>query len=95
MQITSETNQLSDVPQENLRIVDLRVWMIRNKVTFPVLGKFLGGITGSAAEQLLKADRISVSRHKEFLDFGVPAHLLPPAQDVPRGRRPLNRPLPE
>jgi len=91
MQTASSANQLSGTPQDgsrDSRVTDLRVWMLRNGLTFASMGKALGGITGNAVQQLLKQDRISVVRHKEFIDFGVPAHLLPPAQDVPRGRPP-------
>jgi hypothetical protein len=88
MQITCDNNQLSFAPQADSRIIDLRVWMLRNGITFPMLGKLLGGITGSAVQQLLARDCISLSRHKEFLALGVPGHLLPPARDIPRGRRP-------
>lgn len=88
METTLTSNQLSEIPQVDPRLVDLRVWMIRNRITFPIMGRALGGITGNAVQQLLKADRISVSRHKELLNFGVPAHLLPPAKDVARGRPP-------
>jgi hypothetical protein len=40
---------------------------------------------------MLQGDRISVMRQRELLAFGVPGHLLPPAQDVRRGRRPVKQ----
>lgn len=88
MQTSHRSNQLSNVPQADPRMVDLRVWMFRSGVTFEQIGKALGGISGWAVHKSLKADRISHARHKEFTDFGIPAHLLPPAQDVPKGRTP-------
>lgn len=89
METTFDSNQLSHGQQADPRLLDLRVWMIRNGLTFPKIGKALGGITGSAVHQMLKAHRISFERHRELMDFGVPGHLLPPAQDVRRGRRPV------
>jgi len=74
-------------------MLDLRVWMIRNRTTFPKIGKALGGITGNGVQQLLKGKRISTTRHKELLNFGIPAHLLPPAEDVPKGRPPSPKPV--
>lgn len=88
MQTTSETNQLSCSPQADSRWIDLRVWMVRNGLTYVKIGKALGGVTGNGVQQLLQAERISLARHKELIDFGVPAHLLPPAKDVPVGRPP-------
>ena len=89
MEIASETNQLLSAPQADSRVVELRVWMIRNGETYPKIGKALPKpITGSAVEQLLKAERISVDRHGEFKKYGIPESLLPPAQDVPKGRPP-------
>jgi hypothetical protein len=44
-------------------------------------------------QQLLKGKRISTTRHKELLNFGIPAHLLPPAEDVPKGRPPSPKPV--
>lgn len=88
MQITSDANQLSAIPQAGSRYVNLRVWMVLNDRTFPQFGRALGGITANAVRLLCKQERISHSRHKELLACGIPAHLLPPAQDVPRGRPP-------
>jgi hypothetical protein len=87
MQINQNFNQLSDTVQHaDPRILDLRVWMIRAGMTFQKLGRALGGITPGGVHHLLKAERIPVARHKQLLDLGVPAHLLPRAQDVPKGR---------
>jgi hypothetical protein len=86
MESAFDNNQLSPKPQADSRLVDLRVWMLRNGVTFPKIGKALGGITGAAVQQMLKSKRISFARHKDLTDFGVPSHLLPPADDVRRGR---------
>lgn len=86
MLTTSNANQLSATPQETSRVIDLRVWMIRNGVTFVSIGKALGGITGNAVHQLLKGERVSSDRHADLRKFGIPEHLLPPALDVPRGR---------
>ncbi|MDL2321314.1 hypothetical protein LJC47_03070 [Desulfosarcina sp. OttesenSCG-928-B08] len=88
MKIASIANKLSEMPQAGSRVVDFRVWMIRNNLTFVEIGKHLGGITGNAVHYLIKADRIPVARHEELVALGVPVHLLPPAQDVRRGRRP-------
>lgn len=88
MKITSHDNQLATASQGDTRLMDLRVWMVRNGVTYVMLGAALGGITGTAVQQLLKGDRMPVARHSALLDWGVPEHLLPPAQDVPRGRNP-------
>ena len=84
--MTSDCNELSSNSQVDPRMLDLRVWMIRNRTTFPKIGKALGGITGNGVQQLLKGKRISTNRHKELLDYGIPAHLLPPAEDVSKGR---------
>lgn len=86
MQTTSETNQLYTAPQADPRMLDLRVWMLRNGVTYPQMGQALGGITGNAVQQLLKGERISTARHQDFLRLGVPAHLLPAPRDIRRGR---------
>jgi hypothetical protein len=91
MQIAHESNQLLPVAQADPRVLDLRVWMVRNQVTFTQIGKALGGITGNAVLRMLKAERIPVTRQRELLAFGVPSHLLPPAQDVRRGRRPVKQ----
>ena len=87
MKITSNANQLSTEPQESTRLIDLRVWKVRNRITFREIGMALGGISGNAVQQMLAASRISTSRWEELKNFGVPEELLPPAVDVSRGRR--------
>ena len=87
MQFIHDTNQLCDDEQGSSRIIEFRVWMIRHKVTYSQLAKDIGSITGPAVIKMLKSDRISSQRHQQFISLGIPEHLLPPAIDVPRGRR--------
>jgi hypothetical protein len=94
MQITPKTNRLSRVPQDDERMLDLRVWMIRNGITYASLGKSLG-ITGNGVQKLLQGERIPSVRHRELRNLGLPPHLLPPAQDVKCGPRPKGLPLSE
>jgi hypothetical protein len=86
MEIASNRNQLAQSTQA-ARIVDLRVWMVRNGITYAELGRRLGGITGNAVQQMLGSERIPSVRHTALLGLGVPGHLLPVAQDVPRGKK--------
>ncbi|MDR2488212.1 MAG: XRE family transcriptional regulator [Desulfovibrio sp.] len=86
MKTNSESNQLSHAAQADPRMLDLRVWLIRRGLTYVALGKAMGGITGNAVQCLLQQDRIPIARHTQFVELGVPSHLLPPAMDVRRGR---------
>ena len=86
MQTTSHDNQLLMPSQVDSRILDLRVWMVRKGVNFSTIAQALGGITRNAVRQMLTAERISTVRHQELTAFGIPGHLLPPAQDVRLGR---------
>lgn len=80
-----DDKQLSRPPQEASRVDHLRAWMVLHKVTFVALGEQLG-ITGSAAQLLMKGERMAVRRHGQLVALGVPEELLPPAVDIPIGR---------
>lgn len=86
MEIANEANQFLTGAQQDPRRVDLRVWMIRNGKTFPMIGEALGGITGEAVQKMLKGHRISTNRYRDLAEYGIPEELLPPAKDVRRGR---------
>lgn len=88
MSIALNSNKTSGPSQVELRIMDLRIWMIQNNITFVQMGKDLGGVTSSCVWQLLKRERISTARHRDFLNIGVPERLLPPPRDVSRGPKP-------
>ena len=87
MLITSDSNQfLTPLQDTDSRIKSIRVWKTVNEVTYVAIGQALGGITGKAVQKLLEGERIPTERFNEFVAFGIPENLLPPAIDVPRGR---------
>lgn len=90
MKNAPKSNQFVYTPQADSRITDLRVWMVRHVITFRALGKVMGGITGNGAHKALRGERMPVAQHNALLEFGVPTHLLPVGQDLPRGRRPMS-----
>ena len=66
----------------------LKEWMRDNRVTFRWLASKLG-ISGPRIMNLLRANRISIKRHADFVELGFPVELLPKAEDyIPRGRPP-------
>lgn len=69
---------------ELTRLERLIIWMRRNKTSFSAIGESLG-ITRMSAGRLCKAERIPRERHKALARLGIPADLLPPAEDVKRG----------
>lgn len=70
------------------RQAELRVWMIRNKVTFVQLGVVMGNVTASAVQKSVRRPHMPVRNHKALVEFGVPAELLPPPLNVPSGPKP-------
>ena len=67
------------------RILKLKVWMLEHGVTFKELGILLG-ITGRAVSGCLRQDRMPVRHHRVLCcQAGIPADLLPRAEDVPTG----------
>lgn len=66
------------------RLERLIIWMRRNKINFSGIGESLG-ITRMSAGRLCKAERIPGARHRELIRLGIPADLLPPAEDIRRG----------
>jgi transcriptional regulator with XRE-family HTH domain len=84
MQFTPNANRLLLAPQEDSRLIDLRIWMLRHGVTYSYLGNAMG-ITGNGVMKLLRGERMPVARHRELLELGLPFHLLPMPLDVPAG----------
>lgn len=72
------------------RVERLMIWMRRNRLHFSEIGASLG-ITRMSAGRLCKAERIPRERHLALARLGIPAELLPPAEDVRRGRKPGGR----
>lgn len=66
---------------------ELRVWMMLHDVTLSQLARAMG-ITPSAASVALKKERIGVYKYNVLVEFGIPSHLLPKAEDVRRGPKP-------
>jgi len=61
--------------------------MLRNDVNLKKIGVALG-VTKARVRQMLSSERISTKSHKALVELGFPAHLLPRAEDVSRGRPP-------
>ena len=91
MQFGHNTNQIHSLTQDADRIVDLRVWMVRNSVSYRMIGEAIGDITANGLVKLLRQSRIPCARHAQLLAFGIPAHLLPPALDVRTGPKPREK----
>ncbi|MDL2306613.1 hypothetical protein LJC48_01100 [Desulfovibrio sp. OttesenSCG-928-C06] len=85
MNISCDVNQLSDKPQDASRLTDLRVWMIRNNMSYGDIARSFG-VSRSAVQAMVSRPRISSQRHQQLRELGIPEHLLPPVVDVPRGR---------
>ena len=85
MQSSLNSNQIPNRTQDADRIVDLRVWLIRNRVTYRMIGAALGGITGHAVQKMVAKDHVPCARHAQLLAYGIPEDLLPPALDVRSG----------
>lgn len=87
MKTTHSTNQLFTDPQAD-RMTELRVWMLRRKLTYVEIGRRMGGLTSGGVLRLVQGDRMPVERHQQMLALGIPVELLPVPMDVPAGRPP-------
>ena len=74
------------------RQAELRVWLIRNGMTYAEIGRRMG-ITSSGVLRLVQGERMPTKRHSEMVGMGIPADLLPQPLDVPFGP-PRKHPLP-
>lgn len=94
MQSVHDSNLTPTDAQEADRICELRVWMVRNEVSFVDMGKNMGGVTGNAALKALKKARMPVDNHKLLRDAypHLPLALLPQPLDVPPGPKPRATP---
>lgn len=65
----------------------LRLWIERKKLSFAEIGRRMG-ISGVHVATLCDHGTMSVHRHAQLLEIGVPAELLPVALDVKPGPKP-------
>jgi hypothetical protein len=79
MQFNHDANQIRFDRQ-----AEIRIWLFRNGLTFVELGRRMG-VTGNAVLRMLRQPRLSIRRYEQLLAVGVPAELLPHAEDVRRG----------
>lgn len=59
----------------------LRIWMMRNGLTFLGIARQLGETRHSVTAWLTIRDTIPVRRRKQLERFGIPEDLLPPGLD--------------
>jgi len=82
MQLPSVTSLTPVTRQERLEL-----WMRRSAITFLRLGEICG-ISGVVMSQHLRAETMPVRHHAALLAAGMPAELLPGAQDQKPGPKP-------
>lgn len=97
MQFTLDSNRTPTDAQATERVRELRVWMLRNGVTFPAMGQHMRGVTGrpvtgSAVQKAIKNSRMPVDNHKALVDAypGLPTDLLPLPENRKSGPPPKN-----
>jgi hypothetical protein len=74
------TSNLTQLTRQEL----LRIWMLRNGITFTQLGHHLG-ITSNAVSKLCLQDTMPTRRHRALVSYGVPPDLLPLPVDLKTG----------
>lgn len=82
MQLPISPNLSSLTRQEALRL-----WLSRNSLTFSELGRRLG-VTPNSVSKLCDQETMPTRRHAQLVDQGIPAELLPRAQDIKPGPKP-------
>lgn len=76
------------LPREE-RLLQLKVWKLRNKVSWVAMGKHMTGlkgepVSGPAVQKALEGDRMPVANHEALLKAypDLPRELLPRAEDA-------------
>ena len=75
------------------RYEKLRRWMRAHAITFAAIARQTGAGTTTIQIQLA-GETMPVHRHKELVALGFPPELLPRAQDLKRGPRPVQPDFP-
>ena len=83
----TNTQTQDSIPLPDDRREALRLWMFANHITLQSLADLIG-ITHGALSQALGGERMPVRNHEVLIAAGIPAHLLPRAEDIRPGPRP-------
>lgn len=63
------------------------VWISRNRGTYSELARAMG-MTKWGVAKLFTRETIPTVRYNQLVELGIPPEFLPPAKDIPRGRKP-------
>ena len=66
----------------------LLIWLRRAGITHVDIAKKVGVSSSMSVARWFNAESIPTRRHRQLVDFGIPAELLPPALDINPGPRP-------
>ena len=82
-----QNTEVETLPAGTLsRVEQLIIWMRRHGTSYGRIGRQLG-ITRMSVGRLCRAERIPPQRFAQLTKLGIPAHLLPPAVEVKRGKK--------
>lgn len=79
-----EKISLSDLTRQE-RLV---IWLRRAGISNAALARALGTGQATICRWINHADSLPSWRHRQLVEFGIPAELLPPAMDIPGGPKP-------
>lgn len=66
----------------------LLIWLRRAGITNVDIARKIGVSSSMSVTRWFNAESIPTRRHRQLVDFGIPAELLPPALDITPGPRP-------